>query len=51
MMRNYRIKNWQELKELYPAGADNIPALHTSILGFQKFIPHSVLKVGFFQKS
>ena len=50
MMRNHKIKDSQELQELYPAGADNIPAFHTSILDFQKFIPHSVLKIGLFSK-
>lgn len=50
MMRNYNIKNAQELQQLYPAAADNVPAYHKSILSFQKFIPHSVLKVGIFSK-
>ena len=50
MIRNYKIKNNQELRELYPAGARNIPAFYTSILDFQKFIPHSVLKIGVLSK-
>lgn len=50
MMRNYNIRQVKELEELYPSGADNIPAYHSSILGFQKLIPHSVLKVGIFSK-
>lgn len=50
MMRNYNIKKIKELQELYSQGADNIPEIHKSILGFQKFIPHSVLKIGVFSK-
>ncbi len=50
MMRNFNIKEVKELQELCPAAADNIPAIHTSILGFQKFIPLPVLKVGIFSK-
>lgn len=50
MMRNYHIADLKELQELYPPASGNIPAFHASILTFQKFIPHSVLKVGILSK-
>jgi glycosyltransferase involved in cell wall biosynthesis len=50
MMRNYKIRKVEELEELYPAAAHNIPNVHKSILDFQKFVPDAVLKVGVFSK-
>lgn len=50
MMRNYNIKAVEELQQLYSPAADNIPDYHRAILRFQRFIPHSVLKIGIFSK-